>query len=164
MIKIVQNPDPVLRQTAERITEAEFNSREFGYLVGKLKETLAEEKDGVGLAAPQIGVSKRVFVISPKIFKKPEKHLVYVNPAITKSSNKLLVHDEGCLSVCDIYGKIKRKEKVTVEAYYETGKKFTRGASKLLAEIFQHEIDHFDGKLFIDKAWDLRKIKSEIKD
>ena len=163
-MKIVQNPDPILRRVAEQITPAEFNNPKLGHLVAKLKEVLARETDGVGLAAPQIGVSKRVFVISPKIFKKPEKHLVYINPCIVKSSGKFLEHDEGCLSVRDIYGKIKRSDKTRIEAYNELGKKFTRGASGLLAEIFQHEVDHLNGLLFIDKARDLRKIKSEIKD
>ena len=132
--------------------------------MGKILEACP---DGVALAAPQVGENLRLFIVSPKAFDdkpdkdKPGEHLVYINPRIKKNSSKMLELEDGCLSVANMYGKIKRAEKVTVEALDEKGLKFTRGGSGLLAEIFQHEIDHLDGVLFVDKAKDLREIKQE---
>ncbi len=128
-----------------------------------MHKALATCKDGVALAAPQTGVNLRIFVISPLLWSdeaKQQGNLVYINPEITKKSSNKVQLDEGCLSVKGVYGRVKRHEKVTVVAYDKSGHKFTRGASGLLAEIFQHEIDHLDGKLFIDTATDLHKVDS----
>lgn len=129
-----------------------------------MKDTLSFTKDGVALAAPQIGHNLRMFVVSPKAFpeeKQEKENLVYINPEITRKSGKMIEMEEGCLSVRNIYGTIKRYDKVTVRARDEQGKEFTRGASGLLAEIFQHEIDHLDGKLFIDTAQNLHEVTPE---
>jgi peptide deformylase len=98
---------------------------------------------------------------------EPEKELtkiidtVYINPQIKKVSRKKRQLDEGCLSVRYLYGKVKRAEKVTLEAYNEKGEKFTKGGSGLLAQIFQHETDHLDGVLFIDKAENVVEVLPE---
>lgn len=159
--EIIQNGDPRLRDLSVEITPQEFGNAPLLKLVEKMSKALAECKDGVALAAPQIGVSKRLFVVSPKAFKENEwqhEHLVYINPKIVKRSSKKLEMEEGCLSVRNTYGLIKRYDKVTVEALDEHGVRFSRGGAGLLAEIFQHEIDHLDGVLFIDKAKDLKEI------
>jgi peptide deformylase len=139
----------------------------------------------VAIAAPQIGESLRIFIVSGRAFdiekgiydenaKKPKSEdLVCINPKIDRLSRDKADMDEGCLSVRYLYGKVKRSKKATVTAYNESGKKFTRGGSGLLAQIFQHETDHLDGVLFIDKAKDVvdlppnleerRKMKKEIK-
>ncbi len=136
-----------------------------------MKEALKSQDDGVAIAAPQIGVSKRIFIVSGKALaiadeKKEEsladhRDLVFINPAITKLSQKKAVLEEGCLSVRYLYGKVARSEKATMTALDESGKKFTRGATGLLAQIFQHEVDHLNGILFIDKAKDIREILPE---
>jgi len=83
---------------------------------------------------------------------------------IIKKSKKETWVEEGCLSVRWWYGKIKRRNKITIEAYNKSGKQFTRGASGLLAQVFQHEIDHLDGILFTDKAKGLKEIKPQEQD
>ena len=103
--------------------------------------------------------------------KKVEKKLspaefgfdVFINPKITKISKKKQAVKEGCLSVIGVFGAMQRAEKVTVEAYNEKGEKFSRGASGLLAQIIQHEMDHLNGILFIDTATNLEKIEIKQK-
>ena len=84
---------------------------------------------------------------------------VFINPKVTKISKKKQTVKEGCLSVTGVFGVMTRAEKVTVEACNEKGEKFTRGASGLLAQIFQHEMDHLNGVLFTDTATDLEKLE-----
>jgi len=146
-----------------------------------MSEALGGQNDGVAIAAPQIGYALRIFVVSGKVFakdfianrkerfegKRPaddvkkirekEKDLVFINPVITKLSKDKEWVPEGCLSVRWLYGKTHRAKKTTVSAYDENGRKFTRGASGLLAQIFQHETDHLNGILFIDHAKDIRE-------
>ena len=137
-----------------------------------MSQALKEQDDGVAIAAPQIGYALRIFVVSGKIFHKdfarfdkdtkiPEaeipKDLVFINPKISKLSRDKEWVPEGCLSVRWLYGKTYRSKKATITAYDENGKKFTRGASGLLAQIFQHETDHLNGILFIDHARDVKE-------
>lgn len=155
-----------LRLSAEKVMPSEFGSKELKALVATMLKSLAKENDGVALAAPQIGVSKRIFVVSPASYEEEArwKPLVFINPKVTKASRKKEEMQEGCLSVRWIYGKTKRHVSVTVEAYDEDGNKFSFGASGLLAHIFQHEIDHLDGILFIDHGFDLEEYtEAEIK-
>lgn len=131
-----------------------------------MSEALARESDGAALAAPQIGESLRIFIISGKLFQTqgettPPADLVFINPKITKQSQKKQKIEEGCLSVRWLYGPVSRAEKATIEAYDETGKKFTRSGSGLMAQIFQHEIDHLDGVLFIDKTKGVQVIEPD---
>ena len=97
------------------------------------------------------------------------KQLVFINPRITKTSKKKNLLVEGCLSVSDpsgklIYGQVERFEKLTVEAYDASARKFTRGASELFAQVIQHELDHLNGALFTDKAKEIKKIDVEFQD
>lgn len=163
MDPIVQTGDPVLRQIAEPVLQREFGTPELTDILERMAKILNGEVGtysiGVALAAPQIGVSKRIFVVRyDRTGKgvKNEKTIpelgVFINPKIIKSSKRKVEMDEGCLSVRGLYGFVKRNDRVTVEAYDATGKKFTRGAGGLLAQIFQHETDHLNGMLFIDHA------------
>jgi peptide deformylase len=163
MIKIVQQENKVLREVASEVSASEFGTPELTHLTEKMSAALAREDDGVALAAPQIGVSKRIFVVAKKIFEDnpPKEDLVFINPVITASSRSKKVLEEGCLSVRWFYGEVKRAEKVTLEAHNLEGRKFVRHASGLLAQIFQHEVDHLNGTLFIDKAKNLQEIKPE---
>lgn len=162
MKKIVQKDAAVLRQKAKPVPIEKIATPEIKHTIQDMRQALASQEDGVALAAPQIAVPLRLFIISEKIFgeegPKPSEPLVYINPTLLQiSKEKELVH-EGCLSVRGIYGKIKRATKATVEAYGKDGKKFTRGASGLLAQIFQHEVDHLNGILFIDTATELEEL------
>lgn len=159
MTEIVQNGHKALRQIAEPVSEKEFGSASLRKTIEAMHKVLATQYDGVALAAPQIGVTKRIFVVSPLLFK--EKYieetlpLVYINPVITRRSLDKKKMDEGCLSVRPLYGKVRRSTRVTVHAYDIDGNKISVTGTKLLAQIFQHEIDHLDGILFIDKAEDI---------
>lgn len=154
-IKIIQKENKILRQKAKEVPIKEIESKKIKKFISRMKEVLAESKDGVAIAAPQIGEPLQIFIIklTPDVGFK-----VFINPKIKKISKKKQIVPEGCLSVEGVYGAIKRAEKLTVEAYDEKGKKFTRGASGLLAQIIQHEMDHLNGILFIDKASKLEKI------
>lgn len=158
---IVQKDDQVLRLTAKPLPLDLVTSPEIKKLLGEMSKALAAEADGVALAAPQVGKSWRIFVVSGKVIneEKPPADLVFINPEIKKMSKVKAEMEEGCLSVRWIYGHVKRATRVTIEAYDEKGKKFTYNGSGLLAQIFQHEMDHLDGTLFIDKADNLQEIR-----
>lgn len=162
MAKIVQNGNPVLRSTAKPVPIKEIGSPKIKKILKQMSEALAKEDDGVALAAPQIGELLQIFIVSGKVSTPEGKplapDLVFINPEIIKTSRKKVKLDEGCLSVRWWYGKVKRADKVTLTAYDENGKRFTRHASGLWAQIFQHETDHLNGVLFIDKAEQLEEI------
>lgn len=165
MIEIVQNGHPVLRQKAVAITDSEFGTDELHTMLENMRDALATQDDGVALAAPQIAISKRIFVVSHKVLHDkeidPDTPLVYINPVITKKSFDKKKMDEGCLSVRPLYGKVRRASRATVRAYNEQGEQFEVTGRGLLAQIFQHEIDHLDGILFIDKAKDVVALEQE---
>ncbi|MBU1159836.1 peptide deformylase [Patescibacteria group bacterium] len=158
---IIQKNEKDLRQTTKEVPLEEIKSKKIKNIITLMKKALSQSKDGVALAAPQIGESVRIFIInlavSPPLGGETAKPSVFINPVIKKISKKKLVVHEGCLSVEGIYGTIKRAEKLTIEAYDENGKKFFRGVSGLLSQIIQHEMDHLNGILFIDKAIRLEK-------
>jgi peptide deformylase len=161
--KIVQREDPVLRQIAKEVPVSAITTPKIQKIISDMKKALASQDDGVAIAAPQIGLALRIFVISGKandIAKKTENSPdeVYINPIITKISKDKKLVDEGCLSVRYLYGKTKRSTRASIEAYNEKGKKFSRGASGLIAQIFQHETDHLNGILFIDHAKQIKDL------
>jgi len=172
MIEIVQNGNPVLRKTSKDVPISDIIKPKIQKILKDMSEALHSQDDGVAIAAPQIGISFRIFVVSGKVFdedfirgdkesmSRPKKHpdLVFINPIISKISKDKKLLSEGCLSVRPIYGKVRRATKATVEAHNEQGKKFIINGTGLLAHIFQHEIDHLDGVLFTDKAKDLREV------
>jgi peptide deformylase len=162
MKKIVQQENTILRKIAEPIEVFSIPGPETQKILEDMFKSLASQKDGVALAAPQIAYSKRIFVISPYILNAEINiPLVYINPKIIKRSKDKKNMEEGCLSCRWWYGKTKRSTRVTVEAYDEKGMKFTIEGRGLVAQIFQHEIDHLDGILFIDHAKDLKEIEPE---
>jgi len=166
MKKIVQKDNKVLRQIAKEIPVDEIKSKKIQNVLTEMHRSLAGESDGVALAAPQIAESLRIFVISPYVYKDQEEKpknpkFVFINPKIIWKSNDAKKMDEGCLSVRPWYGKVKRSSRATVEAYDENGEKFELEGIGLMAQIFQHEIDHLDGILFTDKAKDLVELNLE---
>ncbi len=159
---IIQNPNEILRKISEKVTADEFNSPELKKIIKDMKDTLVEENDGVALAAPQIAINKRIFIISNRVFNKTNEEkiedadVVCINPEFIKiSKDKKLMH-EGCLSVRPLYGDIRRASRAHIRAQNENGEYFEIKGSGLLAEIFQHEIDHLDGILFIDNAINIK--------
>ena len=165
--KIVQKENQVLRDTAKEVPLKEIKSAKVKKIVEDMSIALTTQDDGVAIAAPQIGVSLRIFVVAGKIFRTDEEDqteyedLVFINPKITKLSKKKIEMEEGCLSVRWLYGKTKRSDKATVEAYDLDGKKFTWSGSGLMAQIFQHEVDHLNGILFIDHAKQIKEARPE---
>lgn len=161
---ILQKENKILRRTAEIV--ADITSAGTKTLIERMAEAMFAEPDGVGIAAPQIGASCQIFLVAKDLSslnsetKKARKkeHSVFINPIIKNLSQKKAKDIEGCLSVRGIYGEVTRPEKLTVEYYDEQGKKHIRGASGLLARIIQHEIDHLNGTLFIDKAKHIQQI------
>ncbi|MBI5742418.1 MAG: peptide deformylase [Candidatus Niyogibacteria bacterium] len=161
---IIQDGDPVLRKTPPELPLPEITSRRIQDIIHEMSESLYSSANGIGIAAPQIGYSLPIFLISEEAMQKPGaphnheagkrhwKHFVFINPKLIKSSQKKELLDEGCLSVDGVYGRVRRARQVTVEAYNEKGGKFRVGASGLYAQALQHEMDHLNGVLFIDKA------------
>ena len=185
MVEILQKDAPELRLVAEPVALADIKSPKIAAIISHMKKALLEQDDGVAIAAPQIGESLRIFIVASRALKMIAEDegliahddtgglnntdakfsdLIFINPEIIKASKKTEWMEEGCLSVRYLYGKVKRSPKVTVKAHDENGKIFTRGASGLLAQIFQHEIDHLDGTLFIDKAKNIKEILPEKPD
>ncbi len=164
-INIIQKGNDILRKIAEEVPVSDIQKKEIRNIIGKLKKAISENEEAVAAAAPQIGISLRIFVVTEYILsshteedkKENYGYLIFINPRIIKKSREQKMLTEGCLSVTNIYGTIKRFAKVKVEAYDENGKKFPRGASGLFAQVIQHETDHLDGSLFIDKAIALQK-------
>lgn len=146
MLRITKLGEEVLRQVAVPVNPEEIND-EFRSLTEEMFETMIEA-NGVGLAAPQVGISKRFFVV----MSDDDVKRVFVNPQIVSTSSEMCDYEEGCLSLPKIYENIKRPARVTVQALDENGKKFTLEADGLLARIIQHENDHLDGIVFIDKG------------
>jgi len=174
MVIIVQKDDPILRQIAKPVPKEAFFGSELKKIIKDMKTTLSREEDGVAIAAPQIGVSKRLFIVSGRVFemlysekidnnkKYPDK--IFINPEIIKLSRDKEILEEGCLSVRYLYGNIKRAKKAKIRAFDEKGNVFEIGASGLLAQVFQHETDHLNGKLFIDRATDIHDIPPNEKE
>ncbi|OGZ61867.1 MAG: peptide deformylase [Candidatus Spechtbacteria bacterium RIFCSPLOWO2_01_FULL_46_10] len=161
MIKsVVQNPNTVLHKKADDVRN--FGSHELEKLICDMKDTLAEQ-NGLGLAAPQIVVSKSIFVIPyeyaprvrtwriPSSLVRKYRPAVYINPHIIIYSKKKEEMEEGCLSVRGVYHPITRAHAVTLVAQNKNGKKFEVRATGLLARIYQHETDHLNGLLFLDR-------------
>jgi peptide deformylase len=151
-LTIVKYPDPILARPGEPVTEFDDALRQ---LVADMFEIMYAEQ-GVGLAAPQVGVSKRLLVIDLTSGKDAEKKLVLINPEIILSEGRAY-EEEGCLSFPEIHEKVVRAAKVRIRAQDEHGKWFEMDGEDLQARCFQHEIDHVDGMQFIYRMSALKR-------
>lgn len=151
---IVQEGHRALRAVAKPVAEKEFGTPALLQTIEDMRAALATREDGIAIAAPQIGVSKRIFVLSPRAESlfKGEPAMVYVNPEILRRSRDRKLVEEGCLSVPGRYGKIRRSSRAAIHAFDEHGNGFVAEGAGLLAQIYQHETDHLEGKLFVDDA------------
>ncbi|MEG9435664.1 peptide deformylase [Edaphobacter sp. HDX4] len=150
--EVVKYPDPVLAKRGEDVTE-------FGEELKTLADDMFESMyaaQGIGLAAPQIGLSKRITVIDVSFKKEPADKLVLVNPEIIEREGKQF-EEEGCLSLPEIREKVHRAAKVKVRAQNVQGEWFEVEGEELLSRALQHEIDHLDGVLFIDRLSRLKR-------
>jgi peptide deformylase len=161
---VVKWPDPVLAKRGETVTVFDAKLKK---LVDEMFDSMYAAQ-GIGLAAPQIAISQRITVIDVSFKKNPEEKVVLINPEIVEREGKQ-VEEEGCLSLPEIREKVSRAEWVKVKAQDVTGTWFEMEGGELLARAIQHEIDHLDGVLFIDRLSRLkrdlviRKIKKLIK-
>ena len=150
--EVVKYPESVLMRKAEPVTLFDQALAEF---VDDMFESMYAAQ-GIGLAAPQIGVSKQITTIDTSFRKDPKKKLVLINPVILERQGSQY-EEEGCLSLPEIHEKVKRAATVTVRAQDVTGKWFETDGDELLARAFQHEIDHLHGILFIDHLSRLKR-------
>ncbi len=169
-LSIVTYPQKILKRQADLA----LPNSELQKLIPQMIEAMYKN-EGIGLAAPQIGISKRIIVVEtsqdPRAIvrqkdngkKNPSKAegkpLAFLNPVITKRSGKLISEEEGCLSLPGIFVSVKRKANVEIQCQTPAGKKVKIEAGGLTARIFQHEIDHLEGKLIIDHISALKRLK-----
>ncbi|MDP2708749.1 MAG: peptide deformylase [bacterium] len=146
ILKIVKLPSPILRKKSAALDLKRISSRELKSLISSMLKTMVKS-DGVGLAAPQVGKNMRLAVINSK-----DGAFCLINPKITKKSFAKEPGQEGCLSVPGVFGQVKRNKKITLTYLNEQGKKIKFNAQGMMARVIQHELDHLDGILFIDKA------------
>ena len=144
----------VLRKKLADYDFSKFSKKETDDLIRRMREAM-KKANGVGLSANQIGLDLNVFVAQVK-----NKFYAIFNPLIIASSEEEIIMEEGCLSVPEVFGNVCRSEKIILEGYDKNGRKIKIKAWGLLARVFQHETDHLNGKIFIDKTKDLHKYET----
>ncbi len=164
---ILKLPNSVLGTPAASVPLSDIPGARVGRLIADMKDTLHAAADGVGLAAPQINVPLRIFIVSSEAAevdanmridanganKPPQwEYHVFINPVLKKRSRQKKIMAEGCLSIPGKFGEIARADKVFLEWYDEQGKKHARGFSKFFSRVIQHEADHLEGILIGDRA------------
>lgn len=163
--KIVTLPDPVLKRKAHTVNRFD---KSLHVLLDDMVETM-RDAPGVGLAAPQIGLSERIIVIEyferpedEEVEEAPKKVWAVINPEIVKASEEMLMGVEGCLSIPGLVGEVERHMEVQVKGLNRHGKPMKVKATGWLARIFQHEIDHLNGVLFTERATRIWKPQDEV--
>ncbi len=151
--------DRVLRQPAKRIAKVDDNIRQ---LVKDMLQTMYSA-DGIGLAAPQVGVNKQLIVIDCEPDKPENPPLVLINPKITRYSSQTCNSDEGCLSIPGVYLEVNRPEAIEVSFKDELGKPRKLQTAGLLARVIQHEMDHLNGVMFVDRVENEIALTEELK-
>lgn len=153
-LPILEFPHPRLRNVAGAVAAGRIAEPQFQRLLDDMFETMYQAP-GIGLAATQVDVHERFMIID--VTETRDAPLVFVNPVIRTKSAELRVHQEGCLSIPGIYADVTRADGIEVEALDRHGKPFVLAIDDLLATCIQHEIDHLDGKLFIDHLSPLKR-------
>ena len=149
-LRIYTIDDEAVRDISKEVTLKELESDKMQQFIDELVDAM-ERFDGIGIAACQVGHTVRIFVVD-KHYSKTDEHLVFINPRLVSLSEKKNTMEEGCLSVPGVYGPIERATKVRVKALDRNGKSLDIKAKGMYARILQHESDHLEGVLYIDKA------------
>ncbi|GAB5492774.1 MAG: peptide deformylase [Phototrophicaceae bacterium] len=172
ILEIIQPDNPVLRKKAIKVTDSRFKDDSFQTLVDDMVETL-KSANGVGLAAPQVEQSVRLIIVRLSDSSEEDreeygelagKTFIVANPKIIKSSREMVLGVEGCLSMPGLLGEVERHEMVVVTGQDRHGKDFRIKAKGWLARVFQHEIDHLNGQLFIDITDEIWRVGDELVD
>jgi len=150
--RIVTDPDPILHKVAKKVSDLELKMPLTQQLIDDMIETM-HEAPGIGLAAPQVGIGKRIIIVHVGEDSGP---YAVINPVLGDVEGEAIA-TEGCLSIPGIVGDVKRFERCSVSGLDRKGRKFHIEAEGLLARCFQHEIDHLDGVLITDKAENIRE-------
>lgn len=150
ILNIIKYPNPLLRKKAKKVKKVDKKIKD---LIKNMFDTV-KNAPGVGLAAPQVGESLQIIVVNHE-----ENQFALINPKIKKKSKEIQIFQEGCLSVPGLIGIVERPEKIEVEALDKNGEKIKIEAEGFIAVIIQHEMDHLDGKLFIDRVKDKNLIR-----
>ncbi len=162
LLPIITEPNPILHKKAAAVEPADIGGERLQQLITNLIETM-RSGNGAGIAAPQTGESLCLCLIAKEHNPTDkEKELVLINPRWEKSGLFKSWDEEGCLSVPNIYGQVKRYKKIKVRALDAHGREMNFSAEDFLARVIQHEVDHLEGILFIDKAKDLREVKEAL--
>lgn len=162
ILKVARLGHPVLRKTAEKVDIKKISSEEIQRLIDNMIDTM-REYDGIGLAAPQVHQSLQISVIesdkNPRYQGAPDIPLtIIINPEITYMSEETVAGWESCLSVKDLRGKVTRSAEVNLSAYNREGEKITIEAGGFLAVALQHEIDHLNGTVYLDRIKDFKTL------
>ena len=160
LLEITKEPNPLLHQVSKNLTAEEINSKKMKEFIVNLTETMYV-KDGVGIASVQVGNPIQLCVIAKNFTTKKESDLILINPTFEKKTVLREWDEEGCLSAPTIYGSVRRFKKIKVTALGVNGKKIEFIATDFFARIIQHEIDHLNGILFIEKAKKLHTFEKE---
>lgn len=155
-MNVLHNPDPKLRDMSRLVSDEELQSAEIQELIDNMFETMKVE-NGVGLAAPQVGKHLRIIIVETD--SGPE---AFVNPKIVSRSFGMTDSQEGCLSIPGVFGWVKRHKNIKLRAKDRNGTPINMKVKGFPAIIFQHEVDHLDGVLFIDRAHKVEEITPEV--
>jgi len=154
MLQIITDPNEILRKRSKELNRDLILAEEIQNLIKEMIPIMYEG-EGIGLAAPQIGKNVRLLIIGKEATEEKKRDLILINPSWQKTNRKKEWDTEGCLSVPKTFGKVRRYKNIYVTALNEKGKKLEFETQDLLARVIQHEVDHLDGILFIDKAKDI---------
>lgn len=149
-LRIYTSEEPEIRTVSREVDLASLDTPEMKEFIEDLKEAMIRY-NGIGIAAPQVGHNIRMFAVLKDYTDTPD-HLVLVNPRLVSESKKTRVLDQGCLSVNGLTGPVERPSKIRMKAFLPDGSPVDIKAKGMFAQILQHELDHLDGVLFIDKA------------
>lgn len=155
MLKIILAPDPILRTTCKPLEQVDKHHQD---LIKNMFITMYES-NGVGLAAPQIGINKRIFVLDAGAREEVKNPIAMINPVITNIKKDLSTFEEGCLSFPGHYAELERPDEITIEYLDQNNKKKTLHAKDFTSRIIQHEMDHIEGILFVDY---LSRLKRDV--
>ena len=155
MLKIVYAPDPILKTECMPLPQVDDHHRN---LIKEMYEAMYEA-NGVGLAAPQVGIDKRIFILDPGAKEEEKKPLTMINPTLISLEDKIVPYEEGCLSFPEHFAEIDRPDQITIQYLDENNEKQVLTTNGFTSRIIQHEIDHLNGILFVDH---LSRLKRDV--